>query len=82
MKKTRAKRQKNISGPQIAAIRKKKGMTQLKLAEEVKALGVTLDRASLAKLETRNRAVMDFELVALSQVFHVDVNRLLPSRTR
>ena len=75
MTKTRAKRQKNISGPQIAAIRNKNGMTQLDLAGRVQSLGVNLDRASIAKIENGLRCVLDYELAALSAALH---SRLLP----
>jgi len=68
MKETRAKRHKNISGPQIAAIRKKKGMTQLELSCKLKALGVNLDRAAIAKIENGLRAVLDYELVTVASI--------------
>jgi transcriptional regulator with XRE-family HTH domain len=77
MKNTRAKRQKNISGPQIAAIRKKKGITQLDLAKTVKAQGVKLDRASIAKIENGLRCVLDYELAAIAKGCRVPVSRLL-----
>jgi transcriptional regulator with XRE-family HTH domain len=77
MKKTRAKRSKNISGVRIAAIRKQKGMTQSELAEKVQALGVNLDRAAIAKIENELRCVLDYELAGIASVLKTLPSRLL-----
>ena len=77
MKKTRSKRSKNISGPRIAAIRKEKGMTQLELAEKTQALGIKLDRASIAKIENGLRCVLDYELAGISIILKTSSARLL-----
>jgi len=77
MKKPRSKRKKNISGSRIAAIRKRKGMTQSELAEKVKALGVNLDRAAIAKIENGLRCVLDYELPPISAAIRVSIAALL-----
>jgi transcriptional regulator with XRE-family HTH domain len=77
MKKTRAKRSKNISGARIAAIRKQKGMTQSELAEKVQALGVNLDRAAIAKIENGLRCVLDYELPPIATAMRVSITTLL-----
>lgn len=80
MKKTRAKRSKNISGTQIAAIRKQKGITQLELAEKVQELGVNLDRAAIAKIENGLRCVLDYEIRAIASTLRASVATLLVRR--
>ncbi len=82
MKKTRSKRSKNISGPRIATIRKEKGMTQLELAEKSQALGIKLDRASIAKIENGLRCVLDYELAGISCVLKTTPARLLKISVR
>lgn len=77
MTKTRTKRQKNISGEAISAIRKAKGITQSDLADKVQAAGVSLDRAAIAKIETGRRAVLDYELVALSRCLRCSISTLI-----
>lgn len=80
MKKTRAKRSKNISGVRIAAIRKQKGMTQAELAEKVQTLGVNLDRAAVAKIENGLRCVLDYEIQAIASTLRVSVATILVRR--
>jgi transcriptional regulator with XRE-family HTH domain len=82
MKKTRAKRKKNISGSRIAAIRKQKGMTQAELAEKVQALGVNIDRAAIAKIENGFRCVLDYELAGIACVLKTPPARLLNTGVR
>jgi transcriptional regulator with XRE-family HTH domain len=82
MKKTRSKRSKNISGPGIATIRKEKGMTQIELAEKCQALGINLDRASIAKIENGLRCVLDYELAGIACVLKTPPARLLNTGVR
>jgi transcriptional regulator with XRE-family HTH domain len=74
---SRLKRSRNISGPGIATIRKKRGLTQLELAGKARALGVNLDRASIAKIENGLRCVLDYELHVISCILQTSVAKLL-----
>jgi transcriptional regulator with XRE-family HTH domain len=74
---TRRRRSKNVSGPRIRAARGKTGLTQLKLSRTLKAKGVDLDRAGVAKIETGRRHVLDYELAAFAKALRVPVGRLL-----
>jgi transcriptional regulator with XRE-family HTH domain len=40
-------------------------------------LGIQLDRAAIAKIETNRRSILDYELQALAELLDVDVNWLL-----
>jgi hypothetical protein len=52
-------------------------LTQDELSKRLLKLGVSIDRAGVAKIETGIRGVLDFELVALSRALGVSVISLL-----
>jgi hypothetical protein len=52
-------------------------LTQEKLSKTLAKLGVSIDRAGVAKIETGIRGVLDFELVALAKALGVKVTWLL-----
>lgn len=52
-------------------------LTQEALSKKLSKLGVSIDRAGVAKIETGIRGVLDFELVALSKALGVNVTWLL-----
>lgn len=52
-------------------------LTQEALSKELAKLGVLIDRAGIAKIETGIRGVLDFELVALAKVLNVEITWLL-----
>lgn len=54
-------------------------MTQLELAEKCQALGINLDRASIAKIENGLRCVLDYELAGIACVLKTPPARLLTS---
>ena len=75
---------KNISGLQIARVRRncRPVVTQLELSRRVGRLGVSLDRAAVAKIENGLRGVLDYELVALARALRVGTGRLLAGESR
>lgn len=52
-------------------------LTQEALSNKLAKLGVSIDRAGVAKIETGIRGVLDFELVALAKALGVKVTWLL-----
>lgn len=52
-------------------------LTQEALSKKLAKLGVSIDRAGIAKIETGIRGVLDFELVALAKALCVKVTWLL-----
>lgn len=52
-------------------------LTQEALSRKLSKLGVSIDRAGVAKIETGIRGVLDFELVALAKALGVKVTWLL-----
>jgi hypothetical protein len=52
-------------------------LTQEGLSKKLAKLGVSIDRAGIAKIETGIRGVLDFEIVALAKSLAVKVTWLL-----
>lgn len=52
----------NIIGKKIRQIRKEQGLTQEQLAAGCCLLGFDLSRSTLAKVESQNRQVTDYEI--------------------
>ena len=72
-------KRKNISGRRIkeARSRFRPPLTQDRLSGKLARLGVQLDRAAIAKIESNLRGVLDYELRALSKALGVRVDWLL-----
>ncbi len=75
----KATRRKNISGSRIAEARghARPPLTQEELSGRLALLGVQLDRAAIAKIESDHRRVLDFELKAIAETLKVPVEWLL-----
>jgi hypothetical protein len=69
----------NLVGERVKEARNKAQptITQEELSKRLFKLGVSIDRAGVAKIETGIRGVLDFELVALAKVLNVKVTWLL-----
>jgi transcriptional regulator with XRE-family HTH domain len=52
-------------------------LTQDQLSKKLSTLGVSIDRAGVAKIETGIRGVLDYELVAIARSLSVKVTWLL-----
>lgn len=68
---------KNISGERIYQARTSRRMTQQELAAKMQVEGVTIEREAISKIETGDRLVTDYELVAFARVFRVSLNWLV-----
>jgi hypothetical protein len=70
---------KNIAGRRIASARAshRPPLTQDALSGRLARVGVLLDRASIAKIETNRRYVLDYELRGLAKVLAVEADWLL-----
>jgi len=75
---------KNIVGRRLAEARRgcKPVLTQDALSGRLARLGIQLDRAAIAKIETNQRHVLDYELKALAEVLGVEVTWLLGDEKR
>jgi transcriptional regulator with XRE-family HTH domain len=70
---------KNIVGKRVAKARNlfRPPLTQDALSGRLARLGIPLDRAAIAKIETDHRRVLDYELKALAEALGVQVTWLL-----
>jgi len=75
---------KNLCGLLIrdARERHKPPLTQDQLAGKLAARGIVLDRTAIAKIESGQRCVYDYELGAFARALGVAVASLLEPRTR
>jgi len=69
---------KNISGAIIEQLRKDRGMKQSELASQMQTLGVDINPSSLSKLEGQQRVATDIELRAISQIFKIKIDDIVP----
>lgn len=67
----------NLVGERVKEARTKAEFTQDELSKKLAKLGVSIDRAGVAKVETGIRGVLDVELVALAKALGVRVTWLL-----
>lgn len=69
----------NISGKNIASIRKDKRpvMSQRALADQLQLIGLDLDKNAIQRIECGKRFVTDIELSAFSKILDVSVETLL-----
>ena len=67
----------NIVGARVEQRRQAIGMKQKDLLTQLQIRGIDLNASALSKLEGQLRSVLDFELIAISDVLGVSVNWLL-----
>jgi transcriptional regulator with XRE-family HTH domain len=78
----RTKTPANIVGPQIAAFRRKQGLTQEEFAAQCQVAGFDVSRGTISQIEARLRCVTDDELLKLATVLHVRTDDLFPERKK
>lgn len=69
----------NIIGPRVreARLAHKPPITQDQLSGKLAAIGVSIDRAGISKIEIGLRSVLDFEVKAFARVLGVGAGWLL-----
>jgi hypothetical protein len=75
MKKSWSGEPRNIVGARVkqARLEQKPPLSQDQLAGKLAAVGITLDRTAISRIESQTRYVMDFELNALAKVLKKEV---------
>ena len=71
----------NITGKRIQQIRIESGITQAQLVKRLRQQGVIFAQKQLSNIETGQRAVTDFELLAIADGLGVDVVELYKPAT-
>lgn len=70
------KEKKNIAGPLIKESRKKVHMTKSELCKKLELQGVYINRDELLLMEKNQLMIKDFEMVAISKILDIDLNKL------
>lgn len=75
MKKTHKPKKKNVIGwrVRLARVRLVPKVSQEDLAGRLAAMGVTIDRSGISKVENAERYVMDYEAAAFAEALKVSV---------
>ena len=78
MKKTTFRPAKNIIGPAVRRIRllQPTAVSQQDLAGRLAALGISVDRSAVTRIESSERYVLDYEAEALAKALRVPIERL------
>ena len=66
----------NLCGTAVARLRKKRGLSQRALADQLQLLGLDLDKNAVQRMEAGKRFITDIELLVLAQCFDVSVETL------
>ena len=67
----------NVSGERIRNEREKLQISQEKLAAKLQLLGLDVTQKAISRIETGDRVVADYELVAFAKALDVSVEYLL-----
>jgi transcriptional regulator with XRE-family HTH domain len=70
----------NVVGTAVRRLREARGLTQEQLAAKCQAKGLDITRGTLAKIESRVRAVYDDELHILATILRSSADELFPSQ--
>lgn len=68
---------KNLISRQLIELRKRNKYSQRDLAYKLQLEGYDIDKNAITRIETNKRYVSDFELKALSDIFHVSYEYLI-----
>ncbi len=67
----------NLAGIVVARLRKEKGISQRKLAENLQLIGLDIDKNAVQRIESGQRFVTDIELMYLAEEFNLTYEQLL-----
>ena len=67
----------NLVGAKVERLRQKTGMRQKELLAQLQVRGISINASALSKLEGQVRTVTDYELVAIADVFGLNIDELL-----
>lgn len=68
---------KNLISRRLIELRKRDNYSQRDLAYRLQLEGYDIDKNAITRIEKNNRYVSDFELKALSDIFHVSYEYLI-----
>lgn len=68
--------QKNVAGLVIRTEREKRGVKPTELCRKLELKGIYISREELYRMEHNQMMIKDFEVIAIFQVLHADLNIL------
>ena len=68
---------KNIIGQKVKQLRTAQGLSQAALAGRLQLLGMECNDLTILRIEQGSRFVPDYEVVFLSEYFHISTDELL-----
>lgn len=82
MFKNQAEGRKNYIGVKIREIRKKRGISQRQVADDLQEMGLIIDKNAVQRMESGQRFITDIELVVIAKYLDTPINELLASFSR
>jgi len=79
MKKTHGSKRRNVTGKRIrlARLSAKPPVSQDDLSGRLAALGITLDQGAISRVESEERYLMDYELLAIAKALRIKPSSLV-----
>jgi len=79
MKKTHDSKRRNVTGKRIrqARLAAKPPVSQEDLSGRLAGLGVTLDQGAISRVESEERYLMDYELLAIARALRIKPSSLV-----
>lgn len=66
----------NISGAIIKEARISKNMSREELSNKLQLMGINVERTFIYKVESENKILKDFELIAICKILEIDYKKL------
>jgi len=76
MKRINDGHQTNLIGSNIKAARIKSGLSQKQLSEKLETLAIYVCRGSMSRIENGQRIVTDIEILGISKILNIPIERL------
>lgn len=67
----------NVGGERISQLRIERDMSQRELAELLQLEGISLHKNAIQRIESGERVIADYELMAFAKIFSVSIDDLL-----
>lgn len=77
MKKFQYEGKSNVSGDRIRELRLRARLSQSTLAAKMQTEGVIVEQDVISRIESGSRLVTDYELLALTRIFHTSADWII-----
>ena len=77
MFKNQAEGRKNYIGLKMREIRKKRGISQRQVADDLAEMGLIIDKNAVQRMESGQRFITDIEVVVIAKYLDIPLNDLI-----